>query len=220
MAHNFQKIYAPFGRKNSNDRMIDETIISNQTPWVPYLRGLKFKASEKIDGTSVGIVWDGERVHFIGHTDKSQFAPRYAEYLKSRFCSSEFESMVEEYFGEKSVILYGEGISKDYNVHYGFPDGEFILYDIQSQESGNFWDRQYVKEAAEKLGFKYPWETDMTLDEAIEFVKTRPQSVLDSSVKMEGLVLRAPIELTSNGKRVITKVKVKDFVDIPNYKTE
>lgn len=220
MAHNFQKIYAPFGRKEPNDRMVDVNTPSSQTPWVPHLKGLVFKASEKIDGTSVGIVWDGERISFIGHTEKSQFAPRYAEYLKSRFQTSEFESKVEEYFGEKNVILYGEGISKDYNVHYGFPEGEFILYDIQSQNTGNFWDRQYVMEAAEKLGFKYPWETDMTIDEAIEFVKTRPQSKLDPSVKMEGLVLRAPIELASNGKRVITKIKVKDFVDVANYKTE
>ena len=30
--------------------------------------------------------------------------------------------------------FYGEGISKDYNVHYGFPEGNFIMYDIQNSD--------------------------------------------------------------------------------------
>ena len=32
MAHNFQKIYAPFGRKNPNDRLVDTSIYSRS--WV------------------------------------------------------------------------------------------------------------------------------------------------------------------------------------------
>lgn len=81
MAHNFQKIYAPFGRKNPNDRLVDTSIYSRNWVQVFYENDIKMKASEKIDGTSVGIVWDGERISFVGHTDKSQFAPRYLEYL-------------------------------------------------------------------------------------------------------------------------------------------
>ena len=100
-------------------------------------------------------------------------------------------------------------------------DGEFILYDIQ-KEDGTFWSREAVANVSEKLGMKMPWETDMTIQEAIDFVKTRPASKLNPENKMEGLVLRAPIELytSNNHERVICKVKVKDFVDIKDYRNE
>ena len=218
MAHNFQKIKAPFGRKSPKDRMVDESVVSLK--WVEAFKGMKFWASEKIDGTSVGIKWDGERISFIGHTDKSQFNPRYLEYLQNRFGTPEFESCVEMIFGDKPAIIYGEGISKDYNVHYGFPEGEFIMYDIQF-DNGKFAERDVVYEVANKLDIKMPFEAQMTLDEAIEYVKARPQSVLNSEYKMEGLVLRPMVELyLNNGERVITKIKVKDFVDCKDYKSE
>ena len=60
----------------------------------------------------------------------------------------------------------------------------------------------------------------MTLHDAIDFVKIRPQSKLNSENKMEGLVLRPLVELYDNhGERLITKVKVKDFVDCKGYKS-
>ena len=127
--------------------------------------------------------------------------------------------MIEEIFGDKAVTIYGEGISKDYNVHYGYADGNFIMYDIQN-ENGTFYNRESVIEIAKKLDLIYPHEEMMTIKEAIEYVKTRPQSWLNSDYKLEGLVLRSPIELYgNNGSRVICKIKVKDFVDgIKDYK--
>lgn len=67
---------------------------------------------------------------------------------------------------------------------------------------------------------KMPWETDMTIKEAIDFVKSRPASKLNPEDKMEGLVLRAPIELYSSNQfeRIICKIKVKDFVDLKDYR--
>ena len=64
------------------------------------------------------------------------------------------------------------------------------------------------------------YESENEAEEAIEYVKTRPQSWLNSDYKLEGLVLRSPTELYSNnGSRVICKIKVKDFVDgIKDYK--
>lgn len=87
------------------------------------------------------------------------------------------------------------------------------MYDIQNSD-GVFYNREAVKEIAKKLDLLYPWEEAMTLKEAIEFIKTRPDSKLSPQYKMEGLVVRAPLELyTNNFDRVICKVKVKDFVD-------
>jgi hypothetical protein len=93
------------------------------------------------------------------------------------------------------------------------------MYDIQN-ENGTFYNRESVIEIAKKLDLIYPHEEMMTIKEAIEYVKTRPQSWLNSDYKLEGLVLRSPIELYgNNGGRVICKIKVKDFVDgIKDYK--
>ena len=213
MAHNYQKILAPFGRATPKDRLVDTSIFAKAWVKMFYENEIKMFASEKIDGTSVGLVWDGERISFVGHTEKSEFSPRYLEYLKNTFGTSEFESVIEEIFRDKPVTIYGEGISKDYNVHYGFPEGNFIMYDIQNSD-GVFYNREAVKEIAKKLDLLYPWEEVMTLKEAIEFIKTRPDSKLNPQYKMEGLVVRAPLELyTNNFDRVICKVKVKDFVD-------
>ena len=218
MAHNFQKIKAPFLRDGPNDRLVN--VNKPAFKWLEaFGPNQMFWASEKIDGTSVGLKWDGERISFVGHTDKSQFCPRYLEYLQNRFGTPEFESCVEAIFGDRPVTIYGEGISKDYNVHYGFPDGEFIMYDIQF-DSELYAERQFVWEVAEKLAIKVPFETKMTLLDAVDFVKTRPQSKLNSENKMEGLVLRPLVELYDNhGERLITKVKVKDFVDCKDYKS-
>lgn len=214
MAHNYQKIMAPFGRQTPKDKLVDPNIYARK--WVQMFveNNIIMLGQEKIDGTSVGIVWDGERVSFIGHTDKAQFSPRYLEYLKTTFGTPEFEEALEMLFGEKPVTLYGEGISKDYNAHYGFPEGNFIMYDIQNGW-GTFYNREAVKEIANTLGLIYPWEKHMTIKEAIEMVSRRPKSYLDSSRYMEGLVLRPPIELyTNTGERIICKVKVRDFLGI------
>lgn len=218
MAHNFQKIYAPFGRKNPNDKLVDTSIYSRNWVQTFYENNIPMLASEKIDGTSIGIKWDGERISFIGHTEKSQIAPRYLEYLNNRFGTKEFESCVEEIFGDKPVTLYGEGISKDYNVHYGFPDGEFIFYDVQLA-NGKFMNQTSLGDIAEKLGLKMPYTKCFTIQQAIDFVKQRPMSKLDPSVRMEGLVLRPLIELyMNNDERVICKVKVRDFVELKDYR--
>ncbi len=219
MAHIFPKISAPFGRKSPKDRLVDTSIYAKSWVQMFYDSDIKMYASEKIDGTSVCIVWDGERISFVGHTEKSEFCPRYLEYLKCTFGTPEFEAVIEEVFGETPVTIYGEGISRDYNVHYGYPEGNFIMYDIQN-ERGTFYTRDAVKDIARKLELVYPWEEEMTMKEAVEFVKTRPQSRLNAENKMEGLVLRPLYELYSNnGGRIICKVKVKDFVEgVKDYK--
>ncbi|MBP5422573.1 MAG: hypothetical protein J6Y78_09050 [Paludibacteraceae bacterium] len=218
MAHNFQKITAPFGRVSPKDHLVNTTIFARDWVEMFYNNSIPMYASEKIDGTSVGIVWNGERVSFIGHTDKSQFAPRYLEYLNKTFGTPEFESVLEEVFEDTPVTIYGEGISKDYNVHYGFPEGNFIMYDIQN-EKGTFYNREAVKEITKKLGLLYPYEEMLTMKQAIELVKMRPQSRLNGEFKLEGYVLRAPVEMyTNNGSRIICKIKVNDFVDVKNYR--
>ena len=156
MAHYYGKISAPFGRKCPTDQLVDKTIYAK--PWMTifYEENALMYASEKIDGTNVGIKWDGDRVSFVGHTDKSTFCPRYLDYLNERFGTPQFESVLEEVFGEKPSFIFGEGVSKDYNHHYGYPDGEFIMYDICCD--GKFWNRDPVHNVSKKFGMMCPHE--------------------------------------------------------------
>ena len=52
-----------------------------------------------------------------------------------------------------------------------------------------------------------------TLQEAIDFVKTKPKSHIGTA-NMEGLVCRPAVEMLDRmGRRVITKIKVCDFAE-------
>lgn len=52
-----------------------------------------------------------------------------------------------------------------------------------------------------------------TLQEAIDFVKAKPKSILNSDIDMEGLVCKPAVDiLTRVGKRMIVKIKVEDFI--------
>jgi hypothetical protein len=53
-----------------------------------------------------------------------------------------------------------------------------------------------------------------TIEEAVEFVKTKPMSTIGTA-PMEGLVGRPKMELRDRaGKRVIVKIKVKDITSV------
>ena len=60
MAHYYPKISAPFGRKTPKDKLVDTSIYARG--WVQMFveNNVVMLGQEKIDGTSVGIVWDGE----------------------------------------------------------------------------------------------------------------------------------------------------------------
>ena len=52
-----------------------------------------------------------------------------------------------------------------------------------------------------------------TLQEAVDFIKTKPKSILNSDVDMEGLVCKPAVDLLSRvGKGMIVKIKVEDFI--------
>lgn len=212
MAHNFNKIYAPFGRLNPKDKLCS-TEKPNRS-WIPlfYTSNMKMFASEKLDGTSIGIVWDGERISFVGHTEGKPVAKELIPYLEENFGTKQFESVIESVFGETVVTIYGEMLHKNVGSHqYGFPEGKFIGYDICDAE-GKYYNRTAVKGILESLGIEHPHEELMTINEAVDFVSTRQKSWLDTNEPLEGLVLRPQIELyLNNNERVICKVKTCDF---------
>lgn len=181
---------------------------------VHYLANLWWDFTEKIDGTCISVNWDGHEVSFNGRTERAQIPAGLVNRLNELFGGEVNAQMFEQVFGEKEVILYGEGFGrKIQNGGNYIPDGvDFILFDVYMPD-GNWWLRRSdVENIAQQFGIRaVPVVGRGTLYDAVEFVKTKPESTIGTA-KMEGVVCRPAQELFDrSGKRIIVKVKVKDF---------
>ena len=205
------KIETPFERDTDGTKKLIEGKFRNET--IEYLKDNVWQFTEKIDGTNISIVWDGHTISFHGRTERAQIPPHLLKKLYELFGGDVNEELFEQKFGEMPVILYGEGygigIQKggDYRS-----DVSFILFDVYLPESSLWLKRDSVEDIAKTFGIDtVPIIMEGTIEDAVEFVKTKPNSTIGTA-KMEGLVGRPKIELKDRvGKRVIVKIKVKDF---------
>ena len=77
----------------------------------------------------------------------------------------------------------------------------------------NYQSRETVEDVAKCFGLEIvPVIMTGTIQEAVDFVKTKPDSTIGTA-KMEGLVGGPMVEMRDRcGKRLIVKIKVCDFV--------
>jgi hypothetical protein len=179
------------------------------------LADISWKWSEKIDGTNVRVMWDGERVRFGGRTDDAQMPATLTQALADMFPTEKMLTV----FGDKGgITLYGEGYGAKIQKGGGdyIPNGQsFILFDVFGGDVPfQSWD---VETYAGQLGIKCaPIVGRGTLAEAIEFTAAGFKSTVAAVVRdAEGIVLRPPVELSDRfGHRIITKLKAKDFAAV------
>lgn len=207
----YHKIEPPFIREDGTKKLI-EGKFKNET--LEFLKDFKWQFTEKIDGTNISIVWDGHKVEFHGRTERAQIPAHLVNKLNDLFGGQVNEEMFEQIFGDTPMILYGEGYG--YKIQNGGAyrdDVSFILFDVYQPTTDVWLKREAVEDIAKKLGIEVvPIILEGTIDDAVQFVKTEPQSTIGKA-KMEGVVGRPYIELKDRmGKRVITKIKVFDFV--------
>lgn len=205
---------------------------------------VKWEATEKVDGecTSIHLIprccgahstVDNEQifdydylVEVHGKTENANMRPDEIELLMK---IGDVEKLVEtftwtdkdgnDHKPEEECIIFGETYGKGMQKpggRYCKDHLKFICFDIKI---GNIWlKRDAVEDICSKLGIDVvPYLGEMTLDEAIERVKIGflSQVAEDSTLKAEGIVLRAPLGLLDRmGRRIITKVKTKDFEDL------
>jgi len=187
-------------------------------PEFEYLQNNNWSWTEKIDGTNIRIGWDGRTVTIGGRTVAAQLPPELAAFLFDRFTPEALAKAVPRKSEDEdpSILLYGEGFGRKIQKVGGryIKDGvSFILFDARV---GRWWlQRDTVRQIASDLGImSVPIMRCGTLHEAIEYVQSKPISRVaqDDSLEIEGLVLRPWVELFArNGRRIITKVKVRDF---------
>lgn len=206
----YEKIETVFARDINGTKLLIEG--SWRDPTVAFLHELPWEWTEKIDGTNVRVFWDGHTVTFGGRTDKSQIPAELVNRLNKLFGGEVNAQIFEQVFGEREVILYGEGYGrKIQNGDSYIPDGvDFILFDLMV--SGNYQPREVVCSAARIFGVKcVPVVGIGTLDEAVAYIKTNPKSTI-GTCDMEGIVCRPLLELQDRcGNRVIVKIKWNDF---------
>ena len=150
-------------------------------------------------------------ISFAGRTDKATIPQFLLEYLNNTFSTPEVEQLFEQTYGEKQVILFGEGYGPKIQKGGSYrEDVSFILFDVLVGE--NYQERKWVEQTATMLGIDVvPIVLEGTIDEAIAFVEGHPKSTMGTAF-MEGVVGRPAVEFRDRtGKRIIVKIKYEDF---------
>ena len=212
--YTYTKIETPFKRDMDGTKKLIEGDFRSEA--VDYLSRNQWFFSEKIDGCCLGIYWDGYKVHYQGRTERANIPAHLMNRLIEIFGTNEAEEMFEQMFGEKEVVLFGEGYGAKIQKGGGnyIPDGcDFILFDVYIPSSDTWlkWDDMVI--IADAFNIKHvPHIMTGTIQEAIDYVKTKPVSHINPNHEMEGLVGKTLVDLYDrNHKRVMVKIKVKDF---------
>lgn len=191
-----------------------------RNPAVAYLAGERWRFTEKVDGTNIRVVWDGHKVAFYGRTDNANIPTPLLRKLEELFGGEVNEQIFEEHFGEKQVILYGEGYGAKIQKGGGLycKDNGFILFDVEI--NGKMLEYDALYGIAQYFGIPVvPTVKIGTIYDGLAYVKSRPNSVISEEPKeMEGVVGKPLVDLMdASGKRVVVKIKARDFEEMEHY---
>lgn len=207
----YTKIETIYVRDTEGAKKLIEGKFRNET--VELLRNVEWICTEKIDGTNIGVIWDGHRVSYQGRTERAQIPAHLMNKLLELFGGDANEELFEQKFGETPVVLFGEGYgAKIQNGGNYRSDVSFILFDVYLPTQDIWLKRDAIEDIAKAFGVDaVPIVMRGTLDEAVRFVKTKPKSTIGTA-DMEGLVCKPAVDMLDRMKnRIIVKIKVKDF---------
>jgi len=182
-------------------------------------RSIRFwSITEKIDGTNIRVLFNGESVEFRGRTDNAQIPATLVANLIDTFL---VENLKKQFPDSTDVILYGEGYGPKIQKGGGLyrEDTGFILFDVVVH--GIWLTRDSVTDIANKLCIDLvPLLPLSTVTQAIDYVKSFPKSVVAKQEKeIEGVVARAePLVLYRDGTPVMWKLKCNDYHKLESIK--
>lgn len=212
----YHKIQTVYLRDPENNY---QTLLEGQfaKPEFEFLKDNTWVFTEKVDGTNIRVIFDGENITFGGKTDNAQIPAFLVQKLQERFLGTANKKKFREIFnnpnGDTEVCLYGEGYGAKIQKGGGnyINDGvDFVLFDVKI---GDVWlERENVEDIAKKLDVPVvPIVGEGTLTEAVELVRKGFDSQWGDFVA-EGIIARPKTEIKNRlGDRVITKIKHKDF---------
>lgn len=181
-------------------------------PEFMYLAFNEWIFTEKVDGTNIRIMLDGQQIIFGGKTNDAQIPAPLLANLQNIFLPQ--IGVLKEKFSD-GVCLYGEGYGAKIQKGGGNyrPDQGFVLFDVKI---GDFWlERNNVEDIAKNLGIEVvPIIGSGTLVDMVDKAAIGFKSVW-GDFQAEGIVARPAVGLKArNGARIIAKIKHKDFAKI------
>ena len=178
-------------------------------PAFEYLANNEWVFTEKIDGTNIRVNYENGTVTFGGRTDNAQIPAFLVQKLMGLFTAEKLSAI----FPEGAACLYGEGygakIQKGGGNYIANGVG-FILFDVHC---GGFWlERENIEDIASKCNIPtVPFIGTGTLLDAVERVRNGFDSLVGNCIA-EGIVMRPRVEMFDRGgKRIVSKIKFKDF---------
>ena len=178
-------------------------------PEFEYLKDNEWVFTEKVDGTNIRVMFDGDKITFGGKTERAQIPGTLVTKLQEMFLPG-LDKFMEIF--DCPVCLYGEGYGARIQKGGGNyrNDQGFVLFDVKI---GNWWlQRKDVGDVAAKLRIEImPIIGKGNLDDLVSKVSGGFRSEWGEFLA-EGIVARPAVELWArNGDRIITKIKHKDF---------
>jgi len=210
----YHKINTIFKRDMTKPK--NPIIIGNWSePEFEYLQNNIWVGTEKVDGTNMRIMFDGNTITFGGKTDNAQIPTPLLNNLNQQFLplldlfKSEF--LPNEEGQQPMVCFYGEGYGKGIQKGGVYSDTQqFVLFDINI--NGWWLTRDSICNIAKKFNIDVvPQVFEGTLHDAIFLVGGGMTSTW-GKFESEGLILKPKVDLSTRGfKRIITKIKTVDF---------
>lgn len=178
-------------------------------PEFEYLAACPWQFTEKVDGTNVRVMFDGDGVRFAGKTNNAQLHPGLLEQLNLLF---PLPPPPTDSIFDGPACLYGEGFGEKIQKGGGnYRSGQgFVLFDVKV---GDSWlRREDVVDVAGQFGIGVvPVIGEGTLHKMAEMVRGGFMSAW-GNFTAEGIVARPLADLLDRrGDRIITKIKHKDF---------
>jgi hypothetical protein len=145
----YNKIETIYNRDTEGSKKLIEGEFRNET--VEFLKNVTWQFTEKIDGTNIRIMWDGHKITYGGRTERANIPAHLMNKLLELFGDEKTEQLFEQIFGEKEVILFGEGYGVKIQGCGGLyrPDVSFILFDVMI--NGNYKSREMVELTAKQF---------------------------------------------------------------------
>jgi len=215
-AETYQKIPTLYKRDPKTGKVKEEY----SAPLYKYLEGLEWVFTEKIDGTNLRIYWDGYNLKFLGRTDDTNWAEAQIEYLNTTFNHEGFKGLIEEKFGSKPLVLFGELFGAvgncrimDYGSHYN-PNGYGVrFFDVKI--AGKYLAYTNARGFITDLGQEFVPEVfrgDLS-EGKIQLLKLPSTSVGKPHLIVEGFVAQPLMQIYNEKKeRVIVKTRIEDFL--------
>lgn len=171
--------------------------------------------SEKLDGTNIRIYADwgeeiGKHVYTVKGKDENSIVPKDVMDWIWNWLETN-QKLIDEALPNKDVLLYGEGVgNKIQKVGHCYGEQHFKLFDVNI---GGIWlKKEAVKDIADKINLDTVTTWVGTIQDAIDKVRTLPTSAF-GEFTLEGYVGEPLVRLLDvQGRRIITKIKVCDFV--------